>query len=287
MMTDIKIGGVPEHFNLPIHLAIESGAFEEVGINLEWITFDGGTGQMTKALRSDESDICILLTEGIISDIYKGNPSKIVSVYVQSPLTWGIHTGYTNPLRHYEDIFDKRIAISRFGSGSHLMSIVDANMKEQKTSDDQYVVINNLSGALQSLQNLESDVFYWEKFTTKPFVDNGLLRRIGEFVTPWPCFVVAARDQVLQEKRDAVIQLLKVIHKYCSAFMKDSQSIKMVSARYGLQLEDAAKWFHSTEWAEHGWVNNKMIENVTYYLQMANIIEHDDQVPILWDRNLM
>ena len=70
MNKTIRIGGVPEHFNLPIHLAREHGSFEKRGINLEWTTFKGGTGQMTKALRDKEVDACILLTEGIIADIY-------------------------------------------------------------------------------------------------------------------------------------------------------------------------------------------------------------------------
>ena len=86
----IRIGGVPEHFNLPIHLAMESGAFESRGLNIEWTTFKGGTGQMTKALREDEVDVCILLTEGIITDIINGNPSKIISEYVTCLL-------YTSP----------------------------------------------------------------------------------------------------------------------------------------------------------------------------------------------
>ena len=87
----LKIGGVPEHFNLPIHLAIENGLFLSRGLQIEWIDFPGGTGQMTKALREGRVDVCILLTEGMIADILKGSPSKILSEYVCTPLTWGIH----------------------------------------------------------------------------------------------------------------------------------------------------------------------------------------------------
>mgnify|MGYP000498261169 FL=1 len=83
----LRIGGVPEHFNLPIHFAIENGMFASRGLDIEWIDFPGGTGQMTKALRDGEVDICILLTEGMIADIIKGNPSKILSEYVSTPLT--------------------------------------------------------------------------------------------------------------------------------------------------------------------------------------------------------
>ena len=35
----IRIGGVPEHYNLPIHLAKEAGAFSKRGIDLEWTDF--------------------------------------------------------------------------------------------------------------------------------------------------------------------------------------------------------------------------------------------------------
>ena len=71
-LTTIRIGGVPEHFNLPIHLVKEQGKFKEQGINLEWTTFRGGTGQMTKALRNETVDVCVVLTEGVIKDLIKG-----------------------------------------------------------------------------------------------------------------------------------------------------------------------------------------------------------------------
>lgn len=140
-MQTIRLGGVPEHFNLPIHLANEGGKFEKRGINLEWTTFKGGTGQMTKALRNKEVDACVLLTEGVITDIIRGNESKIVSIYVTTPLCWGIHTGAQNTLDNYDDIFSKTYGISRFGSGSHLMAIVDANSKGHKIQQEQFNII--------------------------------------------------------------------------------------------------------------------------------------------------
>lgn len=286
-MTDntIRIGGVPEHFNLPIHLAMERGDFAKKGIDLQWTTFKGGTGQMTKALRDDTIDMCILLTEGIIKDILEGNPSKIVSNYVTSPLTWGIHTAVGNSLYRYRDIFDKKYAISRFGSGSHLMAIVDADSKEQKLEENQFHIIRNLDGALESLAKQETDVFYWEKYTMKPYVDSGQLKRIGEFLTPWPCFVVAARNSVLEEQPENVIEILRTIHSSCRDFMQDENAIRMVSERYGQKEKDVKRWFHSTEWATHGWVSNKMLKSVVYSLDTAEIIGGDREwVDLVWRR---
>lgn len=283
--TTIRVGGVPEHFNLPIHLAIEEQLFETRGVSIEWTTYKGGTGQMTQALADGEIDLCILLTEGIITAIANGNPSKIISEYVMTPLTWGIHTGVDNPLDNYNRIYDKNYAISRFGSGSHLMAIVDANASGHTLQNDQFKVIKNLEGALASLAVQESDVFYWEKYTTKPWVDDGHLRRIGEYKTPWPCFVVAATEDILEREPDNVIRTLRTIHDSCDRFMQDDGVIQKVSERYGQKLKDAERWYHNTEWAIHGWVSDKMIKSVIYHLKVAEILGADQDIPeLIWKR---
>jgi len=92
-MLNIKVGGVPEHFNYPWHLSLKNNEYTKNNINLSWQNFPGGTGAMCKALRDKEIDIAIVLTEGIIKDIINGNPSKITQTFVKSPLVWGIHVG--------------------------------------------------------------------------------------------------------------------------------------------------------------------------------------------------
>ncbi len=285
-MMKVRIGGVPEHFNLPIHLANENGDFKIEGIEIEWTNFGGGTGEMTKALRNKEVDICILLTEGIILDIINGNPAKIISEYVSTPLCWGIHTSTNNPISEYSQIYDKQYAISRNGSGSHLMAQIDANGKGIELKESQFEIIKNLDGALSSLERLDTDVFYWEKFTTKPYVDKGLLKRIGEFPTPWPSFMIAASDSILAEHPNKVAKILDIIHNSCENFMKDKENvIPQVAERYQLKLKDAENWFHRTEWATDGWVSDKMLQSVIFNLKLANILEQHKDIPeLIWKR---
>ena len=285
MTTPIRLGGVPEHFNLPIHLAVEDGSFAQRGVDLQWTTFKGGTGQMTCALRDGTVDACILLTEGIVNDIIAGNPSKIVSGYVNTPLIWGVHTGADNALQHHDEIYDRQYAISRFGSGSHLMAIVDATVNERTLAPEQFTVIKNLDGALASLSAGATDVFYWEKYTTKPYVDNGPLRRIGEFITPWPCFVIAATNEVLRRAPEAIIRMLRTIHDSCDRFMQSDDYIPLVAERYAQRLPDVERWYHATEWAIHGWVSDKMLRGVIHNLRVANIVAKDQEVPeLVWTR---
>ena len=112
-MKQVKIVGVPEHFNLPWQLCIENGEFEAENINLKWKDIPEGTGKMCQMLRDEEADIAVILTEGIVKDIIAGNQSKIVQVYVQSSLIWGIHVAANSKYQTLSDLENTKGAISR------------------------------------------------------------------------------------------------------------------------------------------------------------------------------
>lgn len=279
-MTRIRIGGVPEHFNMPWLLAIENKMFRSKDFEVEWITFKGGTGAMCSALRNDEVDMCVILTEGIINDIVNGNPSKILSKYINTPLIWGVHTSVDSSINYYGEIFDRKYAISRKGSGSHLMPQVDAMIKERDINSDQFEIVKNLEGALDSLGRHETDVFYWEKYTTKPYVDNGQLRCLGEFVTPWPCFVIAASDRFLAKSESDVKAVLDTIYFVSGQFVKMPDVVSQLSERYNQKYEDIENWFHSTEWASSSYISHKMLENVVHALKKSGLVELEKDVNI-------
>jgi ABC-type nitrate/sulfonate/bicarbonate transport system substrate-binding protein len=165
------------------------------------------------------------------------------------------------------------------------MAIVDANTKDQQIKPEKFKVIKNLENALESLKKHETDVFYWEKYTTKPYVNSGELKRIGEFYTPWPCFVIAASDKILKEQPENIIRVLRTIHDSNDKFMQNENSVNLVSERYEQKVDDVKRWYHNTEWAIHGWVSNKMLKSVIYSLKMAGIVEADKEIPALvWER---
>jgi sulfonate transport system substrate-binding protein len=43
-----SIGGVPEHFNIPIRKAIDEGVFMTRNIDIVWQDYKGGTGELVK-----------------------------------------------------------------------------------------------------------------------------------------------------------------------------------------------------------------------------------------------
>ncbi|MGB5555637.1 MAG: ABC transporter substrate-binding protein, partial [Flavobacteriaceae bacterium] len=146
-MKSIRIIGVPEHFNLPWHMAIEEGAFDNRGIDLQWTDIPEGTGRMCQMLQDGETDLAIILTEGLVKSISEGNPSKIAQVYIASPLLWGIHVGAKSDYTDISKLKHTKAAISRYGSGSHLMAYVHAQNQHWNTEALQFKVVNNLDGA--------------------------------------------------------------------------------------------------------------------------------------------
>ena len=72
-LLGLKIGGVPEHFNLPWRLAIEEGKMRDIGLDLHWSDMSGGTGQMIRGLETGSIDIAVLLTEGITKAILQNS----------------------------------------------------------------------------------------------------------------------------------------------------------------------------------------------------------------------
>jgi len=217
-MHTIKIGGVPEHFNLPWHLTIEDKSYKKEDIQLEWKDYHGGTGAMCEALRASEIDMAIILTEGIIKDIIGGNPSKIVQTYIQTPLIWGIHVASNSPYTELSQLENTKVAISRYGSGSELMAYMNAKSQDWDTSSLNFEVTQNLNGAVDALTAGKADYFMWEHFTTKPLVDDGTFRRVADYPTPWPCFVIAVRDEIIQTKHDQIEKILNIINTTTTDF---------------------------------------------------------------------
>ncbi len=272
MSTKIRVGGVPEHFNILWHYAKEHGYFEQAGIDLEWTDYLSGSSPLARDMDADVIDVAVILTESIIASIINDNHSKIISWYVTSPLIWGIHTGADSRIKSTDDMVGKKYAVSRLGSGSHLMALVDAENRGLTITEDQFVIANNLAGAADVLTNNMADLFLWEKFTTKPKVDDGTFRRIGECPTPWPCFVIAASTKFIDGHTDILQKFLAVIYKTAQEFRALPDSVNIIAGRYGLKSEDVAVWYESVVWAQDSSINEKEITTIIGRLQKVGVI---------------
>jgi len=270
-MKKIRIAGVPEHFNLPWHLCIENNEFESVDIDLNWINVPEGTGKMCQMLRNDETDLAVILTEGIVKDISAGNPSKIVQIYVESPLIWGIHVGFNSKFDALADLKNKKVAISRYGSGSQLMAYVNADNQNWNIETLDFEIVNTIDGAVDALTNGTADYFMWERLMTKPLVDQGIFRRIADCPTPWPCFVIAVREAFLIENPSIVSQILEIINKKSRIFKQIPGIENTIADKYHLKKEDCKEWLKETIWSQNQISENELMSIQNKLVQLKII----------------
>jgi ABC-type nitrate/sulfonate/bicarbonate transport system substrate-binding protein len=271
-MTTIRIAGVPEHFNLPWHLCIENGEFEASNIDLQWTDVPEGTGKMCQMLRDSETDIAVILTEGIVKDIVAGNQSKIVQVYVKSPLIWGIHVAAQSNYKTLSDLENKKVAISRLGSGSQLMAYVNAHNQGWKNESLRFEIVHTIDGAVEALTKQKADYFMWEHFMTKPLVDQGIFRRVANCPTPWPCFVIAVRNEILEKNPKVINKILEIINMTTSEFKEILSIDRTLASKYNQKVEDIQEWLSLTEWSQEN-LDQKTLDKVQNQLFELNIID--------------
>jgi len=252
MKAKIRVGGVPEHFNLPWHLALESGAFANVGIDLEFIQYPTGTGAMCQDLREGKIDLAVALTEGLLMDMAHHKSTVMVSPYVMSSLRWGIHVAADSHFQAPEELKDQTFAVSRMGSGSHLMALLWAQSQGWSPQKLKLKAIGGLEPLERAVLSKQAETFLWEVFTTLPRVKEGSLRSLGEIKTPWPCFMIAGRPEWLDQNQSAVKILLETLFVRTEACMEEvDKTLEAVYKRYGLSLDEAREWFSDVRWAHH------------------------------------
>ena len=264
---------MPEHINLPWLMAIEEGAFETRGINLVWTDIPEGTGKMCAMLEEGQTDLAIIITEGIVKSITEGNPVKIVQEYISTPLKCGIHVAADSEFQNISDLQSATVAISRFGSGSHLMSFVNAQSNGWDTSSLNFHVVNTLDGAIEALKMKTADYFMWEHFTTKPIVDSGIFRRIADCPTPWPCFVIAANESFLNDHKGTLRHILEVINIYTTEFKQIPSIDQTIANKYEQRIEDVREWLGMTQWSQSQ-LRTETIEMVQDYLFKLKLINN-------------
>lgn len=249
-MKTVRIIGVPEHFNYPWQLTINEGLFHNAGIDLQWTDIPQGTGKMCEMLRNNETDLAVILTEGILKDIANGNPSIILQTYVKSSLQWGIHVNAQSNFNTVADLHNKKVAISRYGSGSELMAYVNAANQNWDANSIKFEVVHTLDGAVEALSNNTADYFMWDRFMTQPIVDKGIFRRIDVCPTPWPCFMVVARTAFYEENKALVKHLLKIINQTTVEFKLIPSIDKTLASTFDQKLEDIQQWLQITKWSQ-------------------------------------
>ena len=129
------------------------------------------------------------------------------------------------------------------------MAFVHARAKGWPVEQLAFVPVGNLAGAVDAFAGGTADVFFWEKFMTKPLVDAEQFRRVAEFTAPWPAFVVCVADAVAGELRAAIMRAVALVLAEAQALRTAPDAAAVIAQRYGLAAADVAEWLTVTRWS--------------------------------------
>lgn len=277
-----------EHFSTPLHFAQT-----HFGLNADLRPFPTGTGALTASLKDNSIDVAIGLTEGFVSDLGKAKASaeapvyKLVGTYVTSPLCWAISVGADSAINGAQDLKGTRVGVSRIGSGSYVMSYVLADQHgwlETSKAPFDVVPLGDFKALRRGVNEGDSaDFFMWEHFTTKKYYDNGELKRVGEIYTPWPSWMVVARDA--QDGR--VGELLEKLSQGVKYFREHrEESVEHITGTMEYSKEDAEAWLKTVQFSDDvRGVKPSVVEKTIQILQKAGALndkagEAEDMIAI-------
>ena len=240
-------------------------------MDLTWEDQRGGTGEMLAKLAVGQLDVVSILTEGTVRAIADGLAVTIMQVYVESPLQWGIFVPGPSTYDDESELKGARIAISRFGSGSHLMAYILAERLGWTIDEDQFVLVKTLDGAVEAFANGEADLFLWDQFMTSPLVATGAFRQLGVQPTPWPSFVIAARDEVVTGRTAELGRIIDAVVANAVALDHNPDAADLVHDRYGIGIEAAQGWFDSTTFADRQPMRPGIADDVLATLRRAGL----------------
>lgn len=284
----IRVGYVPEHFSTPIQFAQLHGFFQQNGLKVDLIAYPSGSGHMITSLNNNELDIAIGLTEAFVRGVADTTdvPYEIISTYVTSPLNWAVSTGVNrDDIKGVASLENKKIGVSRIGSGSYVMSYVLA-LEQQFKSNPPYSdwpICNTFARLREAVNDKTCDAFMWEYFTTKKYYEtpHKELKMVGNIYTPWPSWVVV-RNKTLtdQQTRSFMKALDQGIH-----YFKDHQeeAVEYIYKNLDYSESDAREWLSTVVFQLAG-AKDAMKQTVDL-LVVAGVLKHGQEPDIL-KRNL-
>jgi hypothetical protein len=107
---------------------------------------------------------------------------------------------------------------------------------------------------------------------TKPLVDKGIFRRVADCPTPWPSFVIAVREVILQENPEEIKKLLEVINKQTQSFKSIPNIDAVLETKFQQKIEDIQQWLQLTEWSQNN-LSEEMTETIQNQLLELQIID--------------
>lgn len=221
--TKIRIGWVHAMSNAPLLIAQQKGYFKEEGVDVEIQMFMDGP-QIRPAMASGQLDLAYIGAPPVYVWYDKGFKSKIIAKvnYGQAALIVRTDSG----INTVEGLRGKKIAGVALGSGMDILLrgyvLTEAGkMDSRKDVEITPMTPGNMSAAVEN--KVVDGAFTWEPFISASVLKGNtkIILDMNKEIPNHPWYVVMARPESLDTKREAVIKVLRA-HRRAVEFLNSS-----------------------------------------------------------------
>lgn len=118
----------------------------------------------------------------------------------------------------------------------------------------------------------------------KSAVTSGELTQLGTIQTPWPCFLIACRKDILEQYPTEVEVILANIKTACELFFAEQQvAQEKIAKQCHLSVEDAATWMKTVTFSKDQKVSKQVLQSTIDALVRTQVLEKSCNVEILFN----
>lgn len=139
--------------------------------------------------------------------------------------------------------------------------------------------IGNFKALRSAVNEKQADFFMWEHFTTRKYWENGEVKYIGDIETPWPSWVIAARETAKPELED----LMDKINRGIGHFKQHpEEAVDYITSNMHYSKADAEQWMERVRFPDDvRGVARPVIQDTIDILQKAGLLK---SLPVGADR---
>lgn len=269
-------------YALAILAAEEKGFWKEVGVELDWVAFDGG-GPLWRAVAAGSVDMGRTATTATVMGIGRGLPMSIVAD-VGGREEFYVFVPTNSPIREPNQLKGKKISVASLGGMAYPYGLVvvralglERQVKFVATGGARTSVAILRVGSVDALLTMLTQV--------APLVYEGVLREIlsveDYFPKPWSALVIFSRNDLLKKAPGLV---KKVVGGYQQAtnFISNNRSWaveKMVSFS-GYQKVAGEGMYENLRFKKDAKVEARALKNVSDFIKEYGLLEKGEVPPV-------
>jgi NitT/TauT family transport system substrate-binding protein len=202
----------PSMVHVPPYVAKDMGFFDEVGLDVEIKSFEGGVGALRGGI-SGGLDIVATSSDPLFAAIQQGAPVKAIGTYAPK---LSVVMMAAPDIKSPKDLKGKKLGIQEVGGFNDVMSRLVLQGAGISPNDVQFVNVataNRVTSMVQGQTDatvLHIDQYYAALAANSNF---NVLARMWEVVPDWWYSAFVATDDVRTQKREAVVRFMTAVIK--------------------------------------------------------------------------